>query len=77
MRWSLAHCSRRVGRSQHAKLESLVKWLGYGAKHNTWDPELHVQNAPDRLADYWTALQPRDLSVPASRATKAIKYILI
>jgi hypothetical protein len=31
-----------------------VAWKGYGIKHNSWEPESIVVNAPEIVADYWT-----------------------
>ena len=65
----LAHRQRRYGKDQQPKVEYLVKWLGYGIEHNTWEPEANVQNAPEKLSDYWAALQSRDL--PGNQAGNA------
>jgi hypothetical protein len=34
-------------------LEYLVKWKGYDAIHNTWEPACNVDKAPLRLREYW------------------------
>ena len=31
----------------------LVKWKGYDAIHNTWEPSSNVDRAPLRLQEYW------------------------
>ena len=62
-------------RLQRGKLkqEFLIKWLGYGPEHNTWEPEGNVVHAPEKLADYWAAVRSRDLPVvkgPGKRGAK-------
>jgi hypothetical protein len=32
----------------------LVKWLGYGPEHNSWEPVGNLENAPQKVADYLT-----------------------
>jgi hypothetical protein len=32
--------------------EWLVKWKGYGAEHNTWEPIAHLEHAMDQLNDF-------------------------
>lgn len=41
----------------HKKLEFLVKWLGYGVEHNTWEPEANCSNSPEKVSDYWAKIQ--------------------
>ena len=31
----------------------LVKWLGYGPEHNSWEPSSGLENCPDILQAYW------------------------
>jgi hypothetical protein len=31
----------------------LVKWTGWPAEYNTWEPEVHLENAPKILKAYW------------------------
>ena len=35
-----------------ARRQYLVSWKGYDLSEATWEPELHLANAPDVLADY-------------------------
>ena len=47
----LTHRLHKTGKSKKDKTEFLVKWLGYGIKHNTGEPEENVINAPERIAE--------------------------
>lgn len=49
----LAH--REVGPRKRKKTQYLIKWLGYGPEHNTWEPEENVQGSPRLLREYWRA----------------------
>jgi hypothetical protein len=48
----LSHRSRRRGRGK-AKTQFLIKWLGYGEEHNSWEPEANVRNCARLLSEYW------------------------
>ena len=39
-------------RGKGARRQYLVCWKGYDLSEATWEPELHLANAPDVLADY-------------------------
>ena len=41
----------------HNKLEYLVKWLGYGVEHNTWEPSANCANCPQLVSDYWAKVE--------------------
>jgi hypothetical protein len=41
----------------HGKLQFLVKWLGYGVEHNTWEPQANCANCPEKVSEYWSAVQ--------------------
>ena len=44
---------RKVKRGKSTKTEFLVKWLGYGPEHNTWEPEKNLTNCKEILEEYW------------------------
>jgi transposase InsO family protein len=48
---------RQIGRGKRARMEFLIKWLGYGVEHNTWEPEAHLENAGEALQDYWDSVR--------------------
>lgn len=45
--------------SYEKKRGYLVKWLGYGHEHNTWEPEKHLQNCKDLVQEYWDTVRLR------------------
>ena len=51
----LDHRDKYVNKTRTAR-EYLVKWLGYGPEHNTWEPENNLLNCQEALRSYWTAL---------------------
>ena len=51
------------------KREYYVKWKGYGPEHCTWEPESHLQHAPDCVKDYWELHKQVQLA-SASRAKR-------
>lgn len=47
---------RQVGRGRGRRMEYLVLWKGYGTTQ--WEPEGHLENAPDKVAEYWASRKP-------------------
>ena len=45
-----------------------MKWLGYPALHNSWEPEQNVQNAKDEVGRYWVRVN--STSQPSGRAER-------
>ena len=43
----------QVRQSSKRKREFLVKWLGYGPEHNTWEPESNLTNCSEVLQAFW------------------------
>ena len=41
------------GRKKASTKEHLVRWSGYGAEHDTWEPESVLDNAKVKLDEYW------------------------
>ena len=39
-------------RQKQNKTEYLVKWRGYGAHENSWEPEINLRNAERILKEY-------------------------
>ena len=35
------------------KFQYLIKWVGYGHEHNTWEPHSGLKNSADLLQEYW------------------------
>ena len=50
----LQHREKKKGRTMGK--EYFVLWSGYGPEHCTWEPEAHLKNAPDAVAEYWQHL---------------------
>lgn len=43
----------RVSKRRGRKKFFLVRWAGYGAEHDSWEPIDNLDNCPDALQDYW------------------------
>ena len=62
----------KSGRGSTTKREYFVKWLGYGAEHNTWEPEGNLTNCQELIQQYWDSLA----AATAARAhAKGIKRV--
>jgi hypothetical protein len=71
LRWEVEcvidHQLRRLGgkpkRLADGKLEPrtreeyLVKWRGYTAEHNSWEPLSHLETATEAIRDFWSRRQ--------------------
>lgn len=44
---------RDVKRGRRSKREYLVKWVGYGVEHNTWEPEGNLTHCQELVRSYW------------------------
>ena len=60
----LHHRVVKVGKNR-TKIEFFVKWLGEGYGACTYEPESHLENSPEILADYWRRVRQGQVSVPA------------
>ena len=48
----LSHRDRKIGRSKATLAKDyLIKWLGYGHEHNSWEPEANIPES--FIAEYW------------------------
>ena len=56
---------KEVRRGKQRKLEYLVKWLGYGNEHNTFEPANNLANAADEVRRYWQSKPPEARLVSA------------
>ena len=68
----LDHRPSKWGRRSSSKYDYFVKWLGYGAEHNTWEPEGNLSNCQELIQQYWES----KAAVAAVRArAKGIKRV--
>ena len=44
------------GRRKASTKEYLVRWSGYGAEHDTWEPESVLSNAKVKVDEYWAQI---------------------
>lgn len=56
-----------TARGRTPKLEYLVKWTGYGAEQNSWEPVTGLTNCKEVLADYWVKT---DAAPPIQKSKK-------
>jgi hypothetical protein len=57
----LLHRDKHPVHGYKMKREFLVKWLGYGPEHNTWEPQANLSNCPEMLSEYWASVKATDL----------------
>lgn len=43
----------RFTNNKREHVSYLLKWLGYGQEHNSWEPETNVANCPELIGEYW------------------------
>ena len=55
------HRKRKRGKRSN-KIEYLVFWKGYPAHEATWEPEENVQNAPEKIAEYYRRVEDNTVS---------------
>ena len=48
------------------KHDYLVKWLGFGHEHSSWEPESSFEHATDALDEYWQARAQKRQSTDAA-----------
>jgi hypothetical protein len=61
---------RDVKRGKRTVREFLLKWKGYGAEHNTWEPERNIINCNEVLEQYWSTTAAVDLKKRMRRGAK-------
>ncbi len=61
----LDHRDVRTGRGRTVHREYLIKWLGYGPEHNTWEPDKNLANCQTMLQQYLSELHATDRPVAA------------
>jgi hypothetical protein len=55
------------------KTEFLVKWLGYGPEHNTWETEANCANCPDKVTEYWDRVKSQQSAQQATAQRKSLR----
>lgn len=55
------------------KTEFLVKWLGYGPEHNTWEPEANCANCPDKVTEYWDRVKSQQSAQQATAQRRTLR----
>jgi Chromo (CHRromatin Organisation MOdifier) domain len=69
---------RDVSRGKKRLREYLIKWKGYDAIHNSWEPDSNMSNCKETVQEYWTILKRnREVSnedkQPASKRRKVVQ----
>ena len=57
---------RKRKRGKKTKIEYLVFWKGYLAHEATWEPEENVQNAPEKIEEYYRRVEGNTVSKEGS-----------
>jgi transposase InsO family protein len=52
--------------------EYLVKWIGYPSEENSWEPAHHLENAPEKLEEFW---KRRGRQIPITEAYRKYKKV--
>jgi len=56
----ILHRDTPIGRKR-SKREYLIKWLGYGPEHNSWEPATNM-HCDELISEYWNAVQNAQLA---------------
>ena len=65
----LDHQVKKVGK--RTLYTYLIKWQGYSAEHNSWEPEGHLETCDELVAQYFTGLnKPDELTAYKARVAK-------
>lgn len=49
--------TKKIGQKQVT--EYLIHWAGYGEEDRTWEPDSNCRNCPDKVQEYWQAVEHR------------------
>ena len=60
-------------RGKGAERQYLVSWKGHDLSKATWEPESHLANAPDVLADYMCYLKAEEQSKQTKGAITSVE----
>ncbi len=60
---------RQVKSGKRSKTKFLIKWLGFGPEHCTWEPKSNLTHCDDLLSLYWK----QQAEVKASKAKSSRK----
>ena len=72
-------CNRENGKSCTVYFEYKVKWEGYAASNNSWEPDVGIGKYSDAVLQYWLGVQSHDAKlynkmVPPNLRSKVTKY---
>ena len=63
----------KTGRGSTTKKEYFVKWLGYGAEHNTWEPEGNLTNCQELIQQYWDSMAAAAVARAHAKGIKRVR----